>query len=67
MKFFWLVKGAAKLYFMYYSCVVIILLNTELYKSAFPIYSFKNLILRLSVFCIIRLYCFELDVIFIDL
>ena len=32
-------KGATKLYFMYYSGVVIILLSTGLYKSAFSTYS----------------------------
>ena len=51
---------------MHYSCVVIILVNTGLYKSAFPTYSFENLVFRLSVFCIFYFFCFELDVIFGD-
>ena len=48
---------------MHYSCVVIILFNTDLYKSAFPTYSFKNLVFDLSVFCIFCLLCFEFGVI----
>ena len=35
-------KGAMKSCFMSYSCSVIILLNTDLCKSAFSTYSFKN-------------------------
>ena len=35
-------KGATKLYFTHYSRVVIILLITDLYKSAFSIYSLGN-------------------------
>ena len=31
-------KGATKFYFMYYSRVIIILVSTGLYKSAFSIY-----------------------------
>ena len=34
-----LLKGTAKLSFIYYSCVVIILFNAGLYKSAFSTYS----------------------------
>ena len=30
-------KGTAKLYFMHYSCVVIILFKTDLYKPGFSI------------------------------
>ena len=48
---------------MHYSLVVIILFNTDLYKSAFPTYSFKNLVFDLSVFCIFCLLCFEFGVI----
>ena len=44
-------KGAAKLYFMYYSCVVIILFNMGLYKSAFPTYYFVKT--RFSSFCVL--------------
>ena len=36
-------KGATILYFMYYLCVVIILFDTDLYKSAFSTYSSENL------------------------
>ena len=57
-------KGATNLNFMRYLCVVIILFNTDLYESAFPSYSFKNLALRFSVFCIFCLFYFELDVIY---
>ena len=42
-------KVATKLYFMYYSRVVIILLSTGLYKSAFSTYSFAKT--RFSSFC----------------
>ena len=40
---------------MYYLCLVSILFvcgNTDLSKSVFPTYSFKNLVFRLSVRCI---------------
>ena len=50
------VKGATKLYFTHYSCVVIILFNTGLYKSAFSISSFGKLVFCLSapfVLCLI--------------
>ena len=43
------VKGATKLYFMHYSCVVIILFSTGLCKSAFSTYSFGKT--RFSLFC----------------
>ena len=36
------VKGATKLYFTHYSCVVIILLNTGLCRSAFSTISLRN-------------------------
>ena len=35
------IKGATKLYFMHYLCVVIILLNVDLCESAFSNYYFK--------------------------
>ena len=35
-------KGSTKLYFMHYSCVVIILLNTSLDKFAFSTYYMEN-------------------------
>ena len=60
------VKGATKLYFMHYSCVVFILSNLDLYKSGFPTYSFENLVSDLSVFFFFCLFCFELAVIFKD-
>ena len=41
-------KGAMKLYFTDYLCVVIILFNTGLYKSAFFTESFGKLVLCLS-------------------
>ena len=48
-----LLKGAKELYFTYYSCVVIILLNTGLYKSAFSTNSFRKLIfLSFCAFCL---------------
>ena len=46
-------KGAAKLYFMRYLCVVIILLITYLYKSASSTYSFKKLVFCFSVLCVL--------------
>ena len=45
------IKGATKLYFMYYSCVVIILFSTGLYKSAFSTCSFGKT--RFSSFCVL--------------
>ena len=39
----------------------------ELYKSAFLIYSLRNLAFCLSLFCIFCQFCFEFDVIFKDL
>ena len=43
-------KGAAKLYFMYYSRLVIVLFSAGLYKSAFSAYSVVKLGFRVSVF-----------------
>ena len=37
-----LFKEATKSYFMHYSCVVIVLLNTALCRSAFPTVSLEN-------------------------
>ena len=51
---------------MFYSRVVIILVNMGLYKSAFPTFSFEDLVFHLSVFCIFYFFCFEIDVIFKD-
>ena len=51
---------------MFYSRVVIILVNMGLYKSAFPTFSFEDLVFHLSVFCIFYFFCFEIDVIFED-
>ena len=50
------VNGATKLYFMHYSCVVIILLSTSLYKSVFSTYSFCKT--RFSSFCVLAFYVF---------
>ena len=47
--------------------MVIILLNSNLFESAFPTYSFKNLAFPLSVFCIFCLFCYELNVVFKEL
>ena len=47
-------KGAAKLYFMNYFRVVIILFSTGLYKSAFSTYSFGKT--RFPSFYILVLY-----------
>ena len=38
------VKGATKLYFTLYSCVVIVLFNTALCRSAFSTVSFRKLV-----------------------
>ena len=46
-------QGAMKLYFTHYSCVVIILFNTGLYKSVFSIDSFGRL-----AFCLSALFAF---------
>ena len=45
------IKGATKLYFMYYSCVVIILFSTRLYRSAFSTYAFGKT--RFLCFCVL--------------
>ena len=50
--------GTPKLFFLHYSCLVIILSDTDLYKSTFSVYSFKKLVFRLSVFCVFA-YCFK--------
>ena len=42
-------KGAMKLYFKHYSCVVIVLFNTSLCRSAFSTVSFRKLVFRFSV------------------
>ena len=58
------VKGAAKLYFIYYLCVVIILFSTGLFKSVFSTFSFEKL--GFSVFlCFLSLLGFEFDVIWL--
>ena len=41
-------KGATKSYFMHYPCVVIVLFNTDLCRSAFSTISFGKLVFRLS-------------------
>ena len=45
----WNIKGDTKLYFTHYSCVVIILFNTGLCRSAFSTISFRKLVVYLSV------------------
>ena len=50
------VKGATKFYFMHYSCMVIILLITDLYKSTFLHILLKN---QFFVFlCSVFFFCF---------
>ena len=49
------------LYLMHYLCVIIILVNADLYKSVFPTYSFKDLVFCLSVF--IFFFCTVLSLI----
>ena len=41
---------------MHYSCVIIILFSTDLYKSELSTYSFENLVFLLPVFCIFCLF-----------
>ena len=56
-----IIKGAAKLYLIYYLHAVIILFSTGLYKSAFSNYSFGKLgdgvYVFFCVFC--HLYVFD--------
>ena len=49
-----LIKRATKLYFMLYSCMVIILFNMDLYKSVFSIYSFKKQAFQASCLSVFR-------------
>ena len=59
-------KGATKLYFTHYSCVVIILFNMGLYKSVFSMDSFGKLVfLSFRAFCVFRLLCIEFNLIFL--
>ena len=59
--FFNLFKGATKLYFTHYSCVVIILFNTGLCSSAFSTISFWKLVFCLFVLSVFFVWvkCFE--------
>ena len=62
-------KGAPKFYFTHYSCLIIILFNTGLWKSVFSTYSVARLVFCLSmfsVFWVLYVQCFKFDVIFID-
>ena len=43
-------EGITKLHFMNSACLVIILLNTDLHRSAFSTYSLKKLVFRFCVF-----------------
>ena len=45
-------KGAAKSYFTHHYCVVIVLFNTALCRSAFSTVSLRKIIFRLSVFAL---------------
>ena len=45
-----IIKRATKLYFTHYSCVLIILFNKDLDKSAFLTFTYKKLVFHLSVF-----------------
>ena len=47
--FKYLYKGATKLYFVHYLCVVIILFNADSYKSSFSTCSFEKLNFHLSM------------------
>ena len=47
--YFVIFKGATKSHFANYSCVVIVLLNTALCRSAFSTVSFSKQVFRLSV------------------
>ena len=55
-KLFEQLKGAMKLFFMHCLCVVIILFNKDLYKSAFSTYSFKETTFCLPVFYVFFIY-----------
>ena len=60
-------KGAAKLHFLYYSRVVIILFSKGLCKSVFSTYSFVNLGYCLAVFlCFFFVLYFEFNVVLKD-
>ena len=51
------IKGATKLYFTLYLCVVIISYSTGLPKSAFSTYYFGKLVFRPSVFYLFSVCC----------
>ena len=61
---FVLFKGATKLFFTHYSCVVIIFSSTGISKSAFSTYYFGILVFYLSVFCVFCNMRFEFDVLY---
>ena len=48
-------KGATKLYFTHYLCVVIIFYNTGLYESGFSPYYFQKLVYHLPMFYVLCL------------
>ena len=66
--YFVIFKGATKSHFTNYSCVVIVLLNTALCRSAFSTVSFSKQVFRLSVLslnediklCVIMLCNFDM-------
>ena len=61
-------KGATKLYFAYYSCMVIIFYNTGVYKSAFFTYYYGKLVFRFSVFYVfMSVLSFQSDIFFAEL
>ena len=57
-------KAATKPYFTLYSCVVTVLFNTNLCRSAFSTVFFGKLDFRLCPFCV---FCFESNVLNQDL
>ena len=56
------IKGAMKLYSSHFSCLVIVLFNTGLWKSLFSTDSFGKLVFYLSeLFFVFCLFCVEYD------
>ena len=58
-------KGATKLYFTHYSCVVIVLFNKGLYSSVFSTILLENQSFCLSAFFVFSA-CSEFDVMFMN-
>ena len=63
-----IIKGATKLYFRHYSCVVIVFFNAALHESVFSTVSFRKLDSRLFVLslneenkiCVIMQFYFDM-------